>query len=128
MGAECGHRQLHDGIGRLMPEAGHAGVVLEQAGRRAAAWLGLDDALVTDLLGTESRHLSDGISPTSQEGQNALALIDVARRLERLCGSQEAAGVWLRGTHLRFSRPPVDILREANGLDLIRGYLSGFEP
>ena len=109
-----------------MPTTAHTTAVLEKAGRRAAAWLGMSDDLAARLLDSEPGNLA-GFAPTSQRWCSALALIDVAKRLERLCGSQEAVGIWLRGTHLSFKRPPIDVLSEANGLDLIWNYLSGFE-
>lgn len=52
-------------------------------------------------------------TPGSEEWRNALVLIDVARRLERLCGSREAAHVWLRGSHLGFGRAPMNVLEGA---------------
>lgn len=110
-----------------MSDVPSASAVLEKAGRRAADWLGLSDPLTTRLLGCVSGNPGVGIAPGSEEWSNALALIDVARRLERLCGSREAAHVWLRGSHLGFGRAPMKVLEGAQGPATIQAYLASFE-
>jgi len=62
---------------------------LAKAAIRAAEWLGLDQEAIAALLGKHRSEQQLQLEPATGEWCNALALIDIATRLERLAGGQE---------------------------------------
>lgn len=96
---------------------------LAKAAIRAAEWLGLDQEAIAALLGKHRSEQQLQLEPATGEWCNALALIDIATRLERLAGGQDAARTWMRGPNLELGQPPIRVIAAPTGLDSVRNYL-----
>lgn len=94
-------------------ESLHAAEVLTKATLRAAAWLGLTDAERCAALQVEQLH--ETLQAGSASWYQALGLVQLALRLERLLGSADAARLWLRRPNTGLGRPPIEVVVEPAG-------------
>lgn len=106
------------------PGAVAPGEVLAKAASRAAAWLGLSEQELLHAL--ELQAACDALEAGSTPWYNALSLIHLAYRLEKLAGGQSAAHRWLRGPNAGLGRPPIERLLEAGGASALLDYTHAF--
>lgn len=107
-------------------------MVLAKATTRAAQFLGLTGAALSDTIGlsepTVSRILkgSRGIDPHSKEGELALLLVRVFRSLDTLVGADDKRReVWLNSHNKALGGVPRKLLLTAEGLVSTLAYLDG---
>ena len=104
------------------------GAVLTKATRRAAAFLGLTDAALADVLGVSPSTVSRlgdrrPIDPDSREGECALLLIRVFRGLDALLGDLESCRNWMRARNAHVGGVPAELVRTVEGLVRVTQYL-----
>lgn len=100
------------------------GEVLAKAASRAGAWLGLSEQEQLQALQTQA--MCDELEAGSTPWYNALSLIHLAFRLEKLAGGQSAAHQWLRGPNAGLGRPPIERLLEPGGASALLDYTHAF--
>lgn len=107
-----------------------ASAVLTKSLLRAAALLGLSNAVLAAALGvseaTVSR-LATGsrqVDPRSKEGELALLVIRAYRSLDALVGSDDASRLaWMRSENRALNGKPVALIVQAQGLVAVVNYL-----
>lgn len=103
---------------------------LTKAVVRASKFLGVSQAALADVLGvspaTASR-LAGGtyrLQPArKREWEFALLFVRLYRSLDAIVGNDRDAQVWLRNENLALGGRPIDLIRGAEGLVRVLGYL-----
>jgi transcriptional regulator with XRE-family HTH domain len=106
------------------------GPTVTKALRRAADLLGLSQADVAEILGvsksTASRLFAGQYELTparKKEWELALLFVRLFRSLDAVAGHGPAARAWLEGPNLALSRPPLELVKSAEGLVRVVQYL-----
>jgi hypothetical protein len=105
-----------------------AAAVLTKATRRAAEQLGLEGAVLADVLGVSASSVSRlgggrTIDPDSAEGERALLFLRVYRGLDAVLGDLESCRRWLGAENRHLAGVPADLIRSAEGLVHVTRYL-----
>ncbi len=102
--------------------------VLTKATRRAAEQLGLQDAILADVLGVSASTVSRlgekrTIDPDSAEGERALLFLRAYRGLDALLGDLESCRKWLKSENRHLAGIPAELIRRVEGLVHVTQYL-----
>lgn len=109
-----------------------AGAVLTQAALRAAALLGLNNAVVARTLGVSEAHVSRmargerELEIGSKPAELATLLVRVYRSLDALVGnSEQHRRLWMTSFNRAFNAAPRDTIQKVEGLVRVVNYLDG---
>jgi hypothetical protein len=103
---------------------------LTKAVVRAAGFLGIRQAVLADVLGVSPATASRLAGGTYQlqparkrEWEFALLFVRLYRSLDAIVGGDRDAQTWLRNENLALGARPIELIRSAEGLVRVLGYL-----
>lgn len=111
-------------------EIPHPSATLTKAVVRAAAFLGISQAALADVLGVSAATASRLVAGAYQlqparkrEWEFALLFVRVFRSLDAIVGNDRAAQTWLRSENRALGARPLELIRGAEGLVRVLHYL-----